>query len=51
MLRLLRVILVFYVAVLLQGVLAPAISVWDIRPDFVFLVVRCIGVAVGQAQK
>lgn len=49
MLRVLRMAIVFYVAVLLQGVLAPAIAVWEIRPDFVFLVVLLIAFKEGAA--
>lgn len=48
-LRVLRILLLLYVAVLLQGTLAPAIAIGNVRPDFPFLVVILVALREGAA--
>jgi len=48
-LRILRILVVLYVAVLLQTTLAPAIQVLGVRPDFPFLVVLLVALREGAA--
>ena len=49
MLRILRILLVLYVAVVLQTTLAPSIQLLGVRPDFPFLIVLLVALREGAA--
>jgi rod shape-determining protein MreD len=49
MLRVLRILLLLYLAVILQTTLAPAIAIYGVRPDFPFLVVLLVALREGAA--
>lgn len=49
MFRVLRILLVIYVAVVLQTTLAPAIELLGVRPDFPFLIVLLVALQEGAA--
>jgi rod shape-determining protein MreD len=49
MIRLLRIAVVLYLAVLLQGVVAPRLEILGVRPDFPFLVVLVLAFREGAA--
>ncbi|MBZ0270193.1 rod shape-determining protein MreD [bacterium] len=49
LLRVLRILLLLYVAVILQGTLAPAIGIARVQPDFPFLIVLLVALREGAA--
>lgn len=49
MIRLLRLLVILYVAVVLQTTLAPAIEILGVRPDFTILIVVLVALYEGAA--
>jgi len=49
MLRVLRLLLALYLAIVVQTVVAPAIAVFGVRPDFPFLIVLLVAFHEGAA--